>query len=77
MKLQTWVETRSFGSAPQRMAGSYFTSIGARVLDLLARTPPDKALQMTPESLAVPTCGIVLAAGAAVPAPPVSTFWFS
>ena len=35
-KPQTWVETRSSGLAPQRMAGSRSTSIVARIPDLRA-----------------------------------------
>jgi len=38
------------------------------------RVPPTKALQLPPESRAVTTCGIVVAAGAAVPALAVSAF---
>ena len=38
---------------------------------------PNKALKLTPKSQALLTCGIVLAAGRAVPALTVSAVWCS
>jgi hypothetical protein len=44
---------------------------------MVVRQPPNKALKLTPESHSATACGIVLAAGAAVPVLPVSAFWCS
>ena len=65
------------GSLKKLLEQHLFRDTAARLKATLAspRAPPNKALQLTPESLSAKTCGITLAAGGAVPALAVSAFW--